>query len=293
MEKKTKWYDNANMITTLIIMTILLIIIFTQSFALGRNGSVELFTSIINHNSVYLFILIYFSLLKFYIGKRYFNYLSVLIIFIYFITTTTSFLTVIQAFSLITSLDFLINMLLLIYLVHTLMRDTRIWREFYLSKSPFNELPNEFMFYSIVVVSIILLAVNLISTIAISGVFISVLDTIYIILVARYVYLYRVFLDKKKIDVGDTMNLDDIKKKINEVDKKVSNRLDEFGKDIDNYVKEKEIDKKIDKAKDTVVKTAKDVGKQIGEGVKEAATDIKESFATTDKKKNTTKKGDK
>ena len=173
------------------------------------------------------------------------------------------------------------------------MRDTRIWREFYLSKSPFNELPNEFMFYSIVVVSIILLAVNLISTIAISGVFISVLDTIYIILVARYVYLYRVFLDKKKIDVGDTMNLDDIKKKINEVDKKVSNRLDEFGKDIDNYVKEKEIDKKIDKAKDTVVKTAKDVGKQIGEGVKEAATDIKESFAATDKKKNTTKKGDK
>ena len=292
MDKKIKWYNSANMITSLIIGTILLIIVFTQSFALGRNGSIELFTSIINHNSVYLFILIYFILIKFYIGKRYFNYLSVFVIFIYFITTTTSFLTLIQAFSLITSLDFLINMLLLVYLLHTLMRDTRVWREFYLSKSPFNEMPNEFMFYSILLISAILLVVNLISTIAISGVFISVLDTVYIMLMARYIYLYRVFLDKKKIDVGDTMNLEDLKKKINEVDKKVSTRLDEFGKDIDNYVKEKEIDKKIDKAKDTVVKTAKDVGKQIGDGVKEAASDIKESFNSQDKKE-TTKKGDK
>ena len=284
MDKKNKWYDNANMITSLIIGTILLIIIFTQSFALRRNGSIELFTSIINHNSVYLFILIYFILLKFYVGKRYFNYLSVFVIFIYFIITTTSFLTVIQAFSLITSLDFLLNTLLLIYMVHTLMRDTRIWREFYLSKSPFNELPNEFMFYSIIVVSIILLAVNLISTIVISGVFISVLDTVYIVLMARYIYLYRIFLDKKKIDVGDTMNLEDVKKKIDEVDKKISNRLDEFGNDINNYVKEKEIDKKIDKAKKEVVKTAKDVGKQVGNVVKETVDDIKDSFS--DNKKN-------
>ena len=284
MDKKNKWYDNANMITSLIIGTILLIIIFTQSFALRRNGSIELFTSIINHNSVYLFILIYFILLKFYVGKRYFNYLSVFVIFIYFIITTTSFLTVIQAFSLITSLDFLLNTLLLIYMVHTLMRDTRIWREFYLSKSPFNELPNEFMFYSIIVVSIILLAVNLISTIVISGVFISFLDTVYIVLMARYIYLYRIFLDKKKIDVGDTMNLEDVKKKIDEVDKKISNRLDEFGNDINNYVKEKEIDKKIDKAKKEVVKTAKDIGKQVGNVAKETVDDIKDSFS--DNKKN-------
>lgn len=284
MDKKNKWYDNANMITSLIIGTILLIIIFTQSFALRRNGSIELFTSIINHNSVYLFILIYFILLKFYVGKRYFNYLSVFVIFIYFIITTTSFLTVIQAFSLITSLDFLLNTLLLIYMVHTLMRDTRIWREFYLSKSPFNELPNEFMFYSIIVVSIILLAVNLISTIVISGVFISVLDTVYIVLMARYIYLYRIFLDKKKIDVGDTMNLENVKKKIDEVDKKISNRLDELGNDINNYVKEKEIDKKMDKVKKEVVKTAKDVGKQVGNVAKEAVDDIKDSFS--DNKKN-------
>lgn len=278
MEKK-KWFDSANTITSLIIGTIALIIIFSQSFVLGRNGSIELFTSIINHNSIYLFILFYFILIKFYIGKRYFNYLSALLIFIYFITTITSFLTLIQAFSLNSTLDFILNILLLIYLVHNLMRDTRIWREFYLSKSPFNELPNEFMFYSIIVVSIILLAVNLISTIVISGVIISILDAIYIILLARYIYLYRVFLDKKK---GDTMSLDDLKKTINEIDKSVSKTVDEIGKNINDYVVEKGIDKKIDKA----VEVTKEAGKEIGKNMKQAAKDIKNSFEGT-------KKGDK
>ena len=282
MEKKTKWYDSANIITSLIIGTILLIIVFTQSFALGRNGSLELFTSIINHNSIYLFILIYFILIKFYVGKRYFNYLSVFLIFIYFITTTTSFLTIIQTFSINSVLDFLLNILLLIYLVHTLMRDTRIWREFYLSKSPFNELPNDFIFYSIIVVSIILLAVNLISTIVVSGVIISILDTIYIILLSRYIYLYRVFLDKKKIDVGDNMDFDNLKKTIKEIDKNVSKTVDDIGKNINDYVVEKGIDKKIDRA----VEATKEAGKEIGKNMKQAAKDVDESLKGT-------KKGDK
>lgn len=279
MDKKNKWYDSAGIITSLIIGTIVLIIIFSQSFVLGRNGSLELFTSIINHNSIYLFILGYFVLIKFYIGKRYFNYISAFLIFIYFITTITSFLTLIQVFSLNSSLDFLLNVLLLIYLVHTLMRDTRIWREFYLSKSPFNEIPNEFMFYSILVISMILLAVNLISTLVISGVVISILDTIYIMLLARYIYLYRVFLDKKKVDVGDNMNMDDIKKTIKEIDKSVSKTVDDIGKNINDYVVEKGIDKKIDKA----VEATKEAGKEIGKNMKEAAKDIKKSFEGTNK----------
>ena len=280
MEKK-KWYDSANTITTMIIVTISLIIVFSQSFVLGRNGSIELFTSIINHNSIYLFILGYFVLIKFYVGKRYFNYISAFLIFIYFITSITSFLTLIQSFSLNSSLDFLLNILLLVYLVHTLMRDTRIWREFYLSKSPFNEIPNEFIYYSILVVSMILLSVNLVSTVVISGVVLSILDTIYIMLLARYIYLYRVFLDKKKVD-GDTMNMDEIKKTIKEIDKSVSKTVDDIGKNINDYVVEKGIDKKIDKA----VEATKEAGKEIGKNMKEAAKDIKNSLDGT-------KKGDK
>jgi len=290
-KKAIKWYDSANMITTLIIIVIGLIIVCSQSFALGKYSSIELFTSIINHNSVYLFILVYFVLLKFYIGKRYFNYLSVLIIFLYFITTITSFLTLIQSFSLNTTLDFILNFFILIYLLHTLIKDTRIWREFYFCNSPFNELSNDFMFYTIIVIALFLLAVNLINTVIMSGVIIAILDTIYILLLARYTYLYRKYLeDKKHIGGDEKVNLDDIKKTFNEVDKKVSKELDDFGKRVNDYVKEKEIDKKIDKAKDTVVKTTKDVGKQIGEGVKEAANDIKESFNDKPKKKTTTKK---
>jgi hypothetical protein len=286
MDKKIKWYNSANTITSLIIGVISLIIIFSQSFALGRNGSIELFTSIINHNSVYLFILIYFVLLKFYIGKKYFNYLSVFIIFIYFITTITSLLTLVQAFSLNTVLDFILNILLLVYLTHTLLRDTRVWREFYLSKSPFNEIPNDVVFYIIAVVDLILLSVNLVNTVAISGVVISILDTIYIVLMARYIYLYRDYLDKKKIDVGENMSLDDLKKTIKEIDKSVSKTVDDIGKKVNDYVVEKEIDKKIDIAKDKVVETSKTIGKEISKAVEDTKKEMKKSTG----KKKTTKK---
>lgn len=287
MNSKTKWYNNANSITTLIIIIISLIIVFSQSFALGRNGSLELFTSIINHNSVYLFILIYFIILKLPFGKRYFNYLSVFLIFIYFITAITSFLTLIQAFSLNSVLDFILNLFLLIYLVHTLMRDTRVWREFYISKSPFNEIPNDFMFYSITMVSVILLAVNLISTVKVSGVIMSILDTIYIVLVTRYIYLYRRYLDKKKKDVSEEMNFDDIKKTFNEVDKTVSKAIDDTVKKANDYIKEKEIDKKYDKVREEVINTTKEIGKDIDNGIKKAKKEIKKAT------KSTTKKGEK
>ena len=113
-----------------------------------------------------------------------------------------------------------------------------------------------------------------INTVVISGVIITILDTIYIILLARYIYLYRVFLDKKKIDVGDTMNLDDIKKTINEIDKSVSKTVDDIGKNINDYVVEKGIDKKIDKA----VEATKEAGKEIGKNMKQAAKDVKDSL---------------
>lgn len=286
--KQEKWYNSANKVTNIIIGTILLIIVCSQSFALGKNGSIELFTSIINHNSVYLFILIYFILLKIPAGKRYFNYLSVFLIFIYFITTITSLLTLIQAFSLNTVLEFVLNSLLLIYLVHTLLRDTRVWREFYLSSSPFNELTNDFIFYSVMVVSMILLAVNLINTVILSGVIISLLDTVFVVLFSRYIYLYRAYLDKKKIDVNNPGNFDVVRDKVQDVLDKtdIDEKIVEKTKEVKGKVKEAldktDIDDKIIKktkeVKDKVVDTSKDIKKKVNK--------------TTSKKK-TTKKGDK
>ena len=306
---KEKWYNDASIITNIIMIVIGLIIVFSQSFVLNNNGSIELFTSIINHNSIYLFTLIYFILIKLKAGKRYFNYLSVFIIFIYFITTITSCLTCIQVFSLIALLDFILNLTVLIYLVHTLLRDTRVWREFYLSNSPFNELSNNFLFYSIVIISLILLAFNLINTIVLRGVILSVLDTIYIILLGRYIYLYRDYLDKKKINANNSGSFDVIRNKVQEVlDKtdidekivaakdKVVDTTKDIGKNIDNFVKEKEIDKKIDNAKDKVVDATKEIGRNISDTTKEVGKSIDKTInkkKTTSKKKTiSTKKGE-
>lgn len=283
MDKKNKWYNSANSITNIIMLTILLIIVFSQSFVLGENSSIKLFTSIINHNSIYLCVLVYFILLKLPAGKKYFNYLSVFLIFIYFIISMTSLLTMIQSFNLTSVLSFILYFLLLIYLVHTLLRDTRVWREFYLSSSPFNELSNDFMFYSILIVSIILLAVNLIDTVYIGGIIMPILDTIFIILFSRYIYLYRMYLDKIKKEGSDkVIDLDQVKTKLKEVDKKVSNTVDEIGKNISDYAKEKEIDKKIDKARDVIVDASKEASKELSKIVEDTKKDIKKA---TSKKK--------
>ena len=69
-----KWYDNAKTITSLIIVTIILIFICSQSIAVGVNNSFKIFSSVINHNTSYLLILIYFISIRTKFGKRYFNY---------------------------------------------------------------------------------------------------------------------------------------------------------------------------------------------------------------------------
>jgi len=213
-KEKLKWYESGYCITALIIATIVAAIICSQSFAVVGDSSLSVFSSVINHNASYLLILIYFIVLMTNKGKKYFNYLNIFLIFIYLISTITSFLTLIQSFSLNTIYLFLENIILLIYLVHTMLRDTRLWGELHLSKSPFNEISNEGYYYAIVVVVVFGLVINLISTVVISGLFVSILDTIYVLLFGRYIYLYRDYLDYNKLDSENEGNFDDIKKDI-------------------------------------------------------------------------------
>ena len=170
-------------------------------------------------------------------GKKYFNYLNVLLIFIYLISTITSFLTLIQSFSLNTIYIFIENVILLIYLVHTMLRDTRLWNELHLSKSPFNEISNEGYYYAIIVVVVFGLIVNLISTVVISGLFVSILDTIYVLLFGRYIYLYRDYLDYNKLDSDNEGNFDNVKKEIKEVLDKTD--IDDKVVDAVNKIKDK------------------------------------------------------
>lgn len=309
MEKKKelKWYNNAGLITTLIIGVILLIIVCSQSYAIGGKMSLTLFGSIINHNSVYLLILVYFVVIQFNVGKKYFNYLNVFLLFIYLIAGVTSLLTLVQAPSLNTILSFILNLLYVIYLIHTLFRDTRFWKEFKINKSPFNELSNDTFYYSIVTVACMLLVVNLISTVVISGIVISLLDTIYYVLFARYIYLYSEFFNSKKLGITTSDNLTSIKEGIKESFDEIDSKVQEvFNPDeISNTIKDTadgikdtvgdvldktKIDEKVVEVKDNIVDSVKEVlPKEEKKTTKKKSTTKK----TTTKKKDTKKKGDK
>ena len=119
-KKKTEieWYDNPGIVTNVIITLIAVIIILSQSFAINNNLSTqEILRSIINHNSVYLIVLVYFVALKTKIGKRYFDFLNVFLILLYFITGVTSILTVFQSFSLETLISCAMHLVLFIYFI--------------------------------------------------------------------------------------------------------------------------------------------------------------------------------
>jgi len=308
-DKDSKWYNSGNMVINAIIGIILVIIISSQSFAVGQTLSLQLLGSIINHNSIYLFVLVYFIFLKFKFGKKYFNYLNVVLIFIYFIAAFTSVLTVVQAFSLDSLLDFILSLILLIYMTHTLFRDTRVWKEFKLNNSPFNELSNDWLFYSLVIVSVTLLIINLISTVVLSGVVISILDTIYVILFGRYIYLYRDYLDKNKIDANNEGNFDAIKDTIKttvddttdkvktaiedaKIDEKINNVKDsivdaakEVKEDTSKFIKEKEIDKKVENIVEKIDDTVENITADVKEKVDKTKKSERKSTKTTKKEK--------
>lgn len=297
--KNLKWYDSAEIVTNNLIVVIIAIIICSQSFVLGQNLSLQLFGSIINHNSIYLLVLVYFILLKFNFGKKYFNYLNVVLMLIYFISTFTSLLTVVQSFSLNSVLDFMINFIILIYMFHTMFRDTLIWKEYKLSSSPFNVLSNEEMFYGVAIIGLFLLVVNLVSTVIISGVIISILDTIYLLLFGRYIYLYREYLDFRKLDSNNTGNFDEITKTIKEnvedVTEKVKDIIDEVNIDETiNTMKEKAVDVASDikdNVKDFIEKNELDKNfDNLKEKIHNKVSEEKEDVDIVDEKKKSTKK---
>ena len=298
------WYNNGNKLVDMILVTILLIIIFSQSFATSGGFSLTLFGSIINHNSVYLFVLIYFILLKFEFGKKYFNYLNLILIFLYGLTTITSLITLVQAFSLNTVLEFTINFVLLVYLFHTMLRGTIVWKDFKLSNSPFNEFSNDTLYYIVVVISVVTLIVDLISTAVLRGIIISLLDAVFLILFGRYIFLYRKYLDEKKIDSNNKGNFDEVRKTIDEtVDSahdKVQEVLDKTDIDekIQGVLDKTDIDEKIVEVKDMVVEEVKDTTDAAVKFVKEKIdtkeeSEVKEKKKTTKKKTTTKKKGEK
>ena len=190
-------------------------------------------------------------------------------------------------------MSFILNLIILLYLIHTLFRDTVIWKDFHLSKSPFNELTNEWFFYAIFAVSIILLAVNLISTVVVSGVVIAILDTIYTILLGRYIFLYREYLDHKKIDIDNEGNFDEVRGRVQvvldktDIDEKVVEHYQNAKEKVSTFVEENQLDVKAKTVKDKIVETSADVEKKVKDVFTAPVEEEKKP------KKKATKKGDK
>ena len=275
-----KWYDNAGLISTLIIVVILMMLISSQSFAVVGDSSFRLFSSVINHNTSYLLILVYFVAIRTSFGKKYFNYFNVFLIFIYLLLSITSFLTVIQSFSLNTIFIFVENIVLLVYLFHTMFRDTRTWKEFKLGDSPFNEIPNDYYFTTLLALITFTLIVNLISTVVISGLVVSIFDAIYIVLFSRYIYLYRVYLDENKLDVNNDGNFDSIKETLNqdieEIKQTISDVKDNIKDKTDDFIDKHDIDEKIDDVKGKIKETSETIKKKTDELIDKYNGDEKE-----------------
>ena len=215
-EKIIQWYDNSNIITTIAIAILFLIIVLSQSYAVQNNlGTNDILRSLLNHNSIYLLGLVYFIPLKTLSGKKYFNYLNLFLTCVYAIFTITGILTIIQSFGIISLVTLGINLILLVYMVHTLYKSTRVWTEFKLKSSPLNEIGNSNYFYSIVVLSIVLLTINLIDTSTIAGAVISLLGCLYNIVIARYIYLYKQYVDSDdKSNISLFGEVDKVKKSL-------------------------------------------------------------------------------
>lgn len=258
-EKKDNelWYDNPSIVTWLIILIISIIILSSQSFSINSNvDTLRMFQDVLNHNITYMIALVYFVSLKTKFGKKYFDYINLVMIVVFFILFVTSILTVFQSFNLVTLLSLAIHTLLVVYFFHVFMRGTRFWKEFSLDKSPFNELSNEWFFWALVIIEVVLFSVNLITTATFNGTVLATFDCIYIILFSRYIYLYGVYLDSKKINVKNTGNFDEYREKVSEVVSDLGKKSEAIVEDMTSKDDEKSNDS--EKSSDTTHKNKDD-----------------------------------
>ena len=195
-----EWFDNPNFITNLLIGIISVIIIVSQTFAAQNELSVGgVLGSIMNHNSIYLFILFYFIALKTKTGKKNFNYLNLGVIIIYIVTFVASLFTVFQSFGIVPLMNVIILAILTLYLIHSLLKNTKWWKEFKLEKSLFNDISNDGYFISILTITIAYLLVTLIEAVSTEVIVLSLFDAFYLLLFIRFIYLYNEFVNSKEL----------------------------------------------------------------------------------------------
>ena len=220
MKKQEKdFFDSPNMITFIITGLLVILIILSQSFAIQSHlGASDIFRSIINHNSIYLVSLCYFILIKVKFGKRYFDYLNVVMFVFYLLTTFASLFTIFQSFGFDSILNLSFNVLVTLYFGYSFFTNTVVGRDLKLSNSPLAEIKNDQYYYLLMGIIGVSLIVSLISASSFENVVVYLLEAIYKFLFIRYIYLYKEYIDHKEVEseskreVKDKDNKDDLKK---------------------------------------------------------------------------------
>lgn len=202
-ENKKAWYNNPDILTTIILITAIVIIVISQAIAVNSNLSASaMIRNLFNHNLTYIAGIIYFTLLKTRIGRKNFSLINVIYILLYIMVTIASIFTIFQSFGLSAIIGLVLNVIILCYLVYTFLPETRLWKDFKLNKLPLTEIRNDWFFYVVCIMSVALLLVSLIDVANFSGVMITIFDTLYTILFGRYIFLYKEYVDcgdKKKV----------------------------------------------------------------------------------------------
>jgi len=196
--KEKDWFDSPRMVTYVIIGLLIVLIILSQSFAINSQlGTSDIIRSILNHNSIYVLTLIYFVMLHFKVGKKYFDHLNVIMLIFFGLITLASMFTVFQSFGLASLLQLGINILFTIYFLYAFISNTVIGKELHLSTSVIVELKNEQYFYLITTLLVIHLVVALINSTSFESIVISLLEVLFYFLFARYISLYKEYGDMK------------------------------------------------------------------------------------------------
>ncbi len=196
--KEKDWFDSPRLVTYVIIGLLVVLIILSQSFAINSQlGTTDIIRSILNHNSIYVLTLIYFALLHFKVGKKYFDHLNVIMLIFFGLITLASMFTVFQSFGLASLLQLGINILFTVYFLYAFISNTVIGKEFHLSTSVIVELKNEQYFYLITILLVIHLVVALINSTSFESIVISLLEVLFYFLFARYISLYKEYDDMK------------------------------------------------------------------------------------------------
>ena len=126
-KKNKEWYDNSRIISLLAIISSLIVVGIGQSLTIKMGFSTGgVFSNRLNANFMYLIMALYFALINFKIGKKYFNYLNLGIIILHGIIGVTSIFTVIQLSSsgtinfLAALISSILNISIFIYMLYSL-----------------------------------------------------------------------------------------------------------------------------------------------------------------------------